>query len=115
MALVIDKGEDRVIKVEFEGSEVEFTVGPDRYENIAAAFKFVAENELFTQDMGGRIMYQYKMLRRIKEWKGVTLPDGSEAPCNEQTKMIFFGKFPGILNQVISRMAEAEETDQKNL
>ena len=112
--LMIDTGEDRIFTVTVDGSEVELTIGPDDFKDVAASFKWLQENELWNEILGGRLAANYKIMRRVTAWKGVCFPDGSEAHCTEETKLRFFGKYPEALLNLIRQLEKAEEDDRKN-
>lgn len=60
------------------------------------------------------IIYNYQIQSRIRWWKGVGFPGGKDAPCTEQYRLRFFGKYPGAMNELRRRLEEQEETEAKN-
>lgn len=64
--------------------------------------------------MFGTAVSHYQVISRIKGWNGIHLSSGQPAPCTEENKLLFFGKYPGVLSIIIRELDLKEEAERKN-
>jgi len=117
MALKIDDGTvaDRDIEIEVLDQKIIFTVGPDDLSHVLSAYDWLRKNNLLDSDLGVIMARNYNIVSRVKAWQGIELKDGSPAPCNEELKLRFFGKFPDALHKLQTKIDEEFENEIKNL
>ena len=108
------------ITVQADGQEVILMAGSADYRDQVAAYRYARESGVFL-DVDQRdpvvealALDRFMRMRQIREWKGVALSDGTDAPCTDMNKMWFFAKYPEALEQYLREMADQEAADSKN-
>ncbi len=104
---------DQEIELEVDGQAVHFTIGAECYSDFAKLLKWTRENDLW-DDQSGSLRAAYLTMCRIKGWRGICLPDGQDVPCNMEAKLLFFGRYPLILSEIMKKLAEIEDAETKN-
>jgi hypothetical protein len=96
---------------------VTFWVRPEAYQDVVYATHKMVE-------MGGDLKMTnvvlgagvgFSVISRIERWQGVTLPDGSDAPCDDAHKENLFGQRPDLLQDLIRELVRQEAAEAKNL
>jgi len=125
----VDSGE-QWFSVEVAGETVEFLLVPEAYGDVSVAYQWAAREGLFDLNQYAADLAQdgapapdlfrdsaaanFAFIRRIRDWRGVTGPDGTPAPCVMNHKLRFFGKYPGALADLGKVAAERETAEIKN-
>ena len=111
---------DRTLTVEVAGEQVEFIVGPEDFAGLWESFRWTKEQGLLGAadgdgiSVGDSAALNYRLLLRVKGWRGLVTPDGQELPCTQETKLFFFGQYPGALFALRQQLAEEMEAAGKN-
>lgn len=114
MSIQLKGGGTREIPVK---DGVTFWVRPEGYQDVVYATQKMAE-------MGGDLKMTnvvlgagvgFSIISRIERWSGVTLPDGTEAPCDDTHKTSLFGQRPDLLQDLIRELVRQEMAESKNL
>jgi hypothetical protein len=96
--------------VEVEG--IRFGIGPKTFPDILAG---LSESQAVNKDLAGYTAGAVTLIRRIKEWEnGPEYPDGSAAPCTEETKNQVFAQRPDLLVRIAEKLSDQEAEVSKN-
>lgn len=99
--------------IEVDG--LEFSVRPETYKDFAKSLDDMAKAKGDVDpSVLGYISQGHSVMSRIVGWKGPVLPDGSEAPCDDQHKDLLFGQHPELLRTIAERVIEQEAEASKN-
>lgn len=108
MPVVIGSGS--LSDVDIDG--VVFRLRGELYEDFIAGLEWA--HKIGADHFSGFANRAYILLRRIESWDGVVLPDGTPAPCDMEHKLALAGKRPDLVNKLMDRAAEIEESESKN-
>ena len=105
---------------EFEVEGVKFTLRPEEMQDYSFARHMVNQIDAKQDaDASAHLIMNMGILNRIVSWDGPqTRNEKNElipAPCTTQNKLRFFGRNPGILNELVLQVMRKEVEDQKNL
>ena len=129
---------DRTVQVALEGEELEFVMAHDDFGDVMRSYKWAMDEGLWSIGKNGRgskeevqetedekdlpqgisvmgiAVSNYQVVSRIKAWNGIHLANGDLAPCTEENKLLFFGKYPGVLFKIMRELGRREEAERKN-
>jgi hypothetical protein len=126
--LTITTGERRVA-VDYQGSEVSFTLAPENLDDQLQALKWAEDRGLLKteerEDGDGKKVIVFKpsamfslerisFLRRTRSWEGLAGSDGEPLACTDDMKILVFGQQPDLIHQLIVKLSEDLAAERKN-